>query len=265
MQSGAISLYVSGTSRLHHLHPLSKLTYVLLAGVAVYCAPGGIWPDAVLFAVNLLLAAAAGVSGRVWKFSWRTLLPLAMFMIPIHGMLYPSNQTPLASYNGVTLYAEGLLFAGSTLLQLGAILTASLLFVFTTHPADFITSLTQAGCSSSLAYVLGSPLLMLPAMRARTAVIKDAQRARGLDSHGSFLSRARSVAPLIAPLVLGAFAEIEQRAIALELRGFNSGRAKTSLRVVRDSAREKFVRRLMLSLCLLLIIYKTVLLIHAAY
>ena len=237
----------------------------MFTGVAVYCAPGGIWPDAGLFVLNTALAVLAGVAGRVWKFLLSTLLPIALFMIPIHGFLNPGNQTVLITYHGISLYTEGLQFAGTVLLQLATILSVSLLFVFTTDPADLISSLIQAGMPSSLAYVCGSPLLMLPAMRARVKTIQDAQRARGLDSEGSFLNRAKSIAPLISPLILGAFSEIEQRAIALELRGFRSNCPHTSMRVVPDSAGQRIARTLMILVCVLLLLYKIILYRYVPY
>ncbi|WP_419784501.1 energy-coupling factor transporter transmembrane component T family protein [Maridesulfovibrio sp.] len=265
MQTENISLFCAGKSCVHSVHPLSKLVFVLLTGVAVYCAPGGIWPDAGLFILNTVLAVLAGVSGRVWKFLWCTLLPIALFMVPIHGFLYPGNQTVLITYHGISLYIEGLQFAGTMLLQLAAILSVSLLFVFTTDPADLITSLIQAGLPSSLAYVCGSPLLMLPAMRARVKTIQDAQRARGLDSEGRFINRVKSIGPLISPLILGAFSEIEQRAIALELRGFSATGPRTFMRVVEDSAGQRIARGVMLSVCLLLLLYKTILYRYVPY
>ncbi|WP_421903608.1 energy-coupling factor transporter transmembrane component T family protein [Maridesulfovibrio sp.] len=265
MSTESTSLFNAGKSCIHSVHPLSKLAFVLFTGVAVYCAPGGPWPDAALLFLNVVLALVAGVAGRVWKFLWRTLLPIALFMIPIHGLLYPGNSSVLFSYQGISLYAEGLFFAATILLQLATVLTVSLIFVFTTDPADLITSLIQSGMPSSLAYVCGSPLLMLPAMRARVKTIQDAQRARGLDSEGSFLNRARSIAPLISPLILGAFAEIEQRAIALELRGFSSKGKRTSMRVVEDSFSQRFCRRLMLLICLFLLLYKTLLYHYVPY
>lgn len=237
------TLYIEGHSRLHGCHPFCKVFFILLIGVAAYFEPGTAPAAAALLGLNLVLAVIGGIFPATWKFTWRTLLPLALFMLPIHGFLYPGNHTGLLTWHGLTIYQEGLRFGGTILLQLAAILTASLLFVFTTHPADFIAALDKAGWPSSMAYIVGSPLLMLPAMRARTGVIKAAQQARGLDSGGSLLGRIRALPPLIAPLVLGAFTEIEQRAIALELRGFRSPVAKTSLRVVPDSTAQRVVRR----------------------
>lgn len=250
MTQGSLTLYIEGNSRLHDTHPFNKLAYVLLTGVVVYCAPGGWMPDAAIFGLNLLLGIVSGTFPKLWQLTWRMLLPLALFMLPIHGFLYPGNETALVTMQGVSLYREGLEFAFTVLLQLAAILTASLLFVLTTHPANFITSLTQAGWPPFFAYLMGGPLLMLPAMRERIRTIQAAQRSRGLDSDGSILKRIYSIAPLVTPLVLGAFMEIEQRALALELRGFGLPGRKTSLRVVGDSNSQRAFRWVMVLISL---------------
>lgn len=255
MGSPNLTLHVEGSSWLHSRHPFSKLAYIALAGVAGYCAPGGMVPGTLIVALNAALAARCGILAPFWNLAWRILLPLALFMVPIHGLLFPDNRTPVLSFHDVTLHAEGLRFAAVILLRLTAVVTASLLFVFTTHPADLITALTQAGWPPFAAYLLGSPLLMLPAMRSRTAVIQAAQRARGMDSDGGITARVRSLAPLVTPLVLGAFSEIEHRAIALELRGFSASGPRTSLREVADSPLQRTVRRLMLAAAVVLIIH----------
>lgn len=258
MNPEGTTLFIDRASPLHSCHPFVKLAFVLLVGVAVYCAPGGWVPDVVLLALIILLTIAGGITGAVWKFLWRAMLPLALFMFPIHGFLNPGNTIPLLTWHSFTLYREGTIFAATTILQLSTILAASLIFVFTTPPAVFLAAMKQAGWPPPIAYLFGSPLLMLPAMRTRIATIQAAQRARGLDSEGNILKRMRSIAPLVAPLVLGTFAEIEHRAIALELRGFHSRNAQTPLRKVADSKAQRVARWLMLTASLLLIVFKLV-------
>lgn len=212
-EKSVATLFVNRKTWLHKLHPFNKLAYILLTGVVVYLGPAEWYVEALL---------SGEVFKATWLLVWRTLLPLSFFMIIIHGFLYPENRTILVSMSGVHFYQEGFLFAQNILLQLAAVLTASLIFVLCTHPTDLITAISQAGFPQSLAYLVGSPMLLLPIMRARIRTIQDAQRARGLDSEGSFKKRFLALFPLVAPLVLGSLVEIEQRSIALEIRGFRA-------------------------------------------
>jgi energy-coupling factor transport system permease protein len=186
------------------------------------------------------------------------MLPLALFMIPIHGILYPENHIVLFSLPWFNVYHEGLLFAFNMLLQLSIILIASLLFVFTTHPADLISTISQTAGSPTLAYLIGSPLLLLPAMRERIVAIQSAQRSRGLDTQGNLLRRCYGLLPLLIPLVLGSLIEIGQRSVALELRGFKSENPKTFVRKVSDSMVQRRLRQLMLALSICIIGYRVV-------
>lgn len=60
--------------------------------------------------------------------------------------------------------------------------------------------------------------------------IMDAQRSRGLETEGSLLTRAKSFLPLISPVVMSSLINTRERAIALEIRGFEAGQKKTYLR-----------------------------------
>lgn len=227
----------------------------MLTGVVVYLGPGKLMAAAYLLILNAGLAIEAATLIPLWRALWRTLLPLALFMGAIHGFFNPANHTVLIAFGKINVYREGVGFALTVLLQLSAILSASLLFAFCTHPADLITAVSQAGWPPALAYLLGSPLLLLPAMRERAKTIQAAQRARGLETRGGFIQRFRAVLPLIAPLILGAIVEIEQRAIALEIRSFNISGKKTSWRKVTDSAMQRIIRWAMMLIIAIIIAY----------
>jgi energy-coupling factor transport system permease protein len=258
--SPGTTLFVEGRSLVHALNPLTKLAWVLLAGALAYGAPAHApqarWlVCAALLALDGCLLLSAGVALKAWGLLWRIMLPLMLFMLPIHGVLYPGNHTVAWAWHGIAVYHEGLVFAGTVLLQVAVLLSASLLFVLCTHPADMVTAVTQAGGSPKLAFLVGSPLLMLPAMRARAATVQAAQRARGLDSEGGLFKRAKGLFPLVKPFLLGAIMDIEQRAVALEVRGFNSRSARTAWREVPDSPAQRWARRAMLAACLGVAVY----------
>jgi energy-coupling factor transporter transmembrane protein EcfT len=175
-----------------------------------------------------------------------------------HSRIAEPQQRDRTSFDWqtLTIYREGLLFGIRTLLQVAAVLSASLLFVYTTHPADLFAALQTTGWSQGIAYVFSSPLLLIPAMRERIEIIHAAQAARGLSSDGNIFQRTRALAPLLVPLVLGAFTEIEERSIALDVRAFNSPGRKTLWRIVPDSRGQRLGRWSMLLLSFVLILLR---------
>ena len=112
----------------------------------------------------------------------------------------------------------------------------------TTHPSELMSDLTRRGLPGQFAYVIISTLQIIPQMQAKAQTIIAAQRSRGLDTQSSFLKRAGSIFPLVAPLVFGSLVEVEERAIAIEARGFTSTHIKTSLHEIPDSQADKILR-----------------------
>ena len=51
-----------------------------------------------------------------------------------------------------------------------------------------------------------------------------------------------SLQPLVGPLVFGSLVEVEERAIAIEARGFTSKKVKTHLFEIPDTPLEKIMR-----------------------
>ena len=95
--------------------------------------------------------------------------------------------------------AEGVDFAGQTLVRLFAISTSIGLFGLTTEPRSFVLDLERRGLSPRFAFVALATLEAVPAMVERAGVIASAQRARGLDTEGSVRARLRGLLPLVGP------------------------------------------------------------------
>ena len=111
-----------------------------------------------------------------------------------------------------------------------------------------MTDLTRRGLPPQIAYVIISTLQILPQMQAKTQTIISAQSSRGMDTQSSFLKRIGSLVPLVEPLVFGSLVEVEERAIAIEARGFASTRPKTSLYDVPDKSSDKVLRWILVAL-----------------
>ena len=116
--------------------------------------------------------------------------------------------------------AEGVDFAGQTLVRLFAISTSIGLFGLTTEPRSFVLDLERRRLSPRFAFVALATLEAVPAMVERSSVIASAQRARGLDTEGSIRARLRGILPLVGPVILSSLTEVEERSLALEVRAF---------------------------------------------
>lgn len=235
------SLYISGSSWLHRLHPLTKLSYAASTALIVFTAPGGGWSAAVLLAASLLLGMLNGLGRPIWS-AFLRLAALGGMLLAVHSLFNPANVTPLVTWGVLTVYREGFSYALLVLTRLAAALSASLLLVFSVHPADLMLALAQAGLPPGAIYLFGSPLLLLPQMQARAEAVLAAQRARGLETEGNLLQRMLALFPTIAPLIFSALMEVEDRAIALEMRAFRSTHRKTSLRRLDDARWQKVFR-----------------------
>jgi ABC-type multidrug transport system fused ATPase/permease subunit len=137
---------------------------------------------------------------------------------------------------------ESVLFAFRNAMRIIVMVSAFTLFLLTTHPSELMSDLTRRGLPGQFAYVIISTLQILPQMIAKSQTIISAQRSRGLDTESSFLKRAGALVPLIGPLVFGSLVEVEERAIAIEARGFTSKHAKTSLHEIPDTPFDKSLR-----------------------
>jgi energy-coupling factor transport system permease protein len=248
------SLYLPGASDLHRLHPLTKLVFSLASVVVIFGGPGG-WLAALipgLFA--MLLLWRAGLAGRATYAIIRLLTPLVLVLFLIHGLFNPNNQTILFQIGPFNVGQEGLAYASLVVLRLAATLSASLVLVFSTHPAHLVQALEEAGLPHGLAYLLGSPLLLMPEIAGRVQAIRAAQQSRGLETQGSLLQRARALFPLVAPLVFSALVDVEERSLALEVRGFSAPNPKTSLNELVDTPSQRAGRWTMILLAVFLLV-----------
>jgi len=126
--------------------------------------------------------------------------------------------------------------------QITAILLGFLLVLASVHPGRLVDALLEKRVPFSIAYLFAATLQAVPRLQARAGVILDAQRCRGLPVNGPPWRRARAVVPLTIPLVLGALAEVDQRAIALESRGVGTPARRTPLAPPEDSALDRSIR-----------------------
>ncbi len=211
-------------------------------------ALGGIWGPAVLVTVAVLVpAAAARILARLLRTALLLTLPIAVSVLIVNLFFYPAGQQVLFQVGPIRATAEGLAFALETLARIGAISGAITLFYLTTPPGELVLDLERRGVSPRIAFVALASVQTVPAMVERAATITAAQRARGLDTEGSIWRRLRGVLPLAGPVLLGSIAQVEERTLALEARGFTRPGRRTLLWQPPDSSAQRLARWLLVA------------------
>ncbi len=209
---------------------------------------GGLLAPALVTVVGVL--APAVVARNVWRLARTALLltlPLAVSILLVNVLFFPGGQEVIFAVGPVRATVEGLRFAIETLLRLAAISGAISLFYLTTPPGELAVDLERRGVSPRLTFIVHAAVQTVPAMVERAAAITAAQRARGLDTEGSPWKRLRGLLPLAGPVLLGSIADVEERTMALEARGFTRPGRRTLLWHPADSGGQAAARWLMLA------------------
>jgi len=246
-----LSFYIHRDSPYHRLNPLTKLVVAMMLILIAFSLPILFLPGLIYILILIPLSYWAKVGKEFITISMRLLLPLFGFLFVMQSLFYPGGETVIFSFGPFSVKLEGVLFALHTATRILVMVSSFLLLLLTTHPSTLMNDLSRRGVPPALSYIITSTLQILPVMRAKASTILDAQRSRGLDTHGNLIKRTKSLLPLVGPLIFGSLVDVEERAIAIEARGFNLPGRKTSLVEIQDSRAQAWFRWFLLALILL--------------
>lgn len=251
-----LSFYVKQDSTLHHLNPLTKLTLVLGLILISFIGPW-YWTPHILFLIVIIPLSFVGKVNRpFFRALLQLILPASLFLFLMQAFFQPIGNQVIFKLWFLDITVESLLFAFRNAMRIIMMVSSFTLFLLTTHPSELMSDLTRRGLPPQFAYVIISTLQILPQMQAKAQTIIAAQRSRGLDTQSTFLKRAGSLGPLVGPLVFGSLVEVEERAIAIEARGFTSTHPKTFLREIQDSNFDRAIRWFLSALVIITVIIR---------
>lgn len=216
-----------------------------MESIGAFVIGGYLGPLAIIFFGVLPAAVIANVAPRLIRISLLLTLPIAISVVLV-SVFTRAGTTVLFTIGPFDATAEGVDFAGQTLVRLFAISTSIGLFGLTTEPHAFVLDLERRGLSPRFAFVALATLEAVPAMVERAGVIQAAQRARGLDTEGSVVARLRGVLPLVGPVILSSLTEVEERTLALEVRAFGRPGRRHLLWQIPDSTAQLILRAVLL-------------------
>lgn len=224
----ALTLYVPSGSPLHRLHPVTKTGSLLAVIVAAFLVDRPL-VLAPLLAVMLALLVGVGGGDNLRRFR---LMFVLVFVFTLVVWTFFGGTT------GVPTRA-GFLLGLSTAVRLATFLAAGLVFLTTTRVEEVAYALGRVGVPYKVGFTLMLSFRLVPVFFDAAVSVVQAQRCRGLPfDRGGPLVRLRRFVPVIVPVLIGALRRADRMAMALELRGFNSGRPRTTYLRARPHRRD---------------------------
>ena len=213
------ALYVEPPTAVHRLHPVTKLLGLASLYLAAFMVddPRYLAPVAL---VPIALLVAAGATSLIRRFA----LPFAL----------------LFTFTVVVWWlARGLEVGLSSATRLGIFFILGILLLATTRVEEIAYGLGRLRVPYKAGFTLTLAFRLVPLFFDAAGTILDAQRCRGLrlDTGGPW-ARLRHFVPVLVPVFVGALRRGDRMAMALELRGFNSGRPRTTYLRARMGGRD---------------------------
>ena len=228
MQMQMSVTHVRGTSWLHRLSPIAKLSWLLAIMFFAFASynPGPLFAIAI---IGLIMGASAGIL----KSMGRVLLvfaPVTASMLVIQAIapaICSTDCTAVAQIGPLTIYQEGISHGLSLMARVLAMETVAIAVLMTTHPSDMFSAFARLHVPYILNFMVAMTLQLIPVLQREVQIVLSAQRSRGMKSTGF-----GSIVPSFVPVFAGAFERVQQLAISLESRAFGSTGTKTSYRQI---------------------------------
>lgn len=229
--------YIDRKSPIHALTGAAKLTCLLLWSLAAMTTF-----DTRLLALMPVIAFSLFAVSRIryrdvkillwFTFVFMVMNNLLIFLFsPEHGVEIYGTRTEICHlFWRYSLVKEQLFYQLNVVLKYLATIPVVILFVSTTDPSEFASSLNRIGVSYNIAYSVALALRYIPDIQREYHDISTAQQARGLEMASkkqSLFKRLSSAVSMIFPLIISSMDRIETISNAMQLRGFGKGKKRT--------------------------------------
>jgi energy-coupling factor transport system permease protein len=147
---------------------------------------------------------------------------------PEYGVtIYGTRNELTVLFGRYTITQEQLLYQVTKLLKYLSVIPLGILFLYTTDPSEFASSLSGIGVPYKVSYSLALTLRYFPDLQEDYTIISKAQQARGLElsKKTSLWNRLHFAIYTIIPLIFSTLDRIDSISNAMDLRRF--GQYKT--------------------------------------
>lgn len=174
-----------------------------------------------------------------------TMIVLGGSMYALHGAIAPiidkANDPVLFTVFGIRYYAKGFAYATRFVMRTIPMMCSLFLLFMTMDMADLGAVMCNAGIPYKFTFTFIDSFQVITLLSKEMEQIKDAQRARGLNMEGNLIQRFKAFLPIIIPVVANSIVKVQDQAIAMDTKGFNSKCKKTVYREIVVTPLDKAV------------------------
>lgn len=228
--------YHAGKTFLHGLSGASKLIFFILVSVAAMMSYDTRFlllvalASLILFRVSeIRLKDISFVLAFAGTFAALNILMVYLFA-PQYGVeIYGAKDLLGTGWGAYNLTLQELFYLLNLLLKYFSTIPLAVIFLMTTHPSQFASSLNQIGLSYKIAYAVSLTLRYIPDLQEEFYLIKMSQEARGqeLSKKAPLSKRVKGNLQIVIPLIFSSLERINTIATAMELRRFGKNKKRT--------------------------------------
>jgi cobalt transporter, putative len=228
--------YHAGKTFLHGLSGASKLIFFILVSVAAMMSYDTRFlllvalASLMLFRVSeIRLKDISFVLAFAGTFATLNILMVYLFA-PQYGVeIYGAKNLIWTGWGAYSLTLQELFYLLNLLLKYFSTIPLAVIFLMTTHPSQFASSLNQIGLSYKIAYAVSLTLRYIPDLQEEFYLIKMSQEARGqeLSKKAPLSKRVKGNLQIVIPLIFSSLERINTIATAMELRRFGKNKKRT--------------------------------------
>lgn len=234
-----IGQYYRENSVIHRLDPRVKLFGTMVFLISLFVSDNIIGYGI----ATLALISVIKVSRVPFKFIVRGLKAIViLLLISVSFNLFTTPGTIIWKFGILKITYEGVYNAIFMAVRLIYLIIGSSLMTLTTTPNDLTDGLEKSlGFLNKIkipvheiAMMMSIALRFIPILMEETDKIMKAQRARGADfESGGILKRAKSMVPILVPLLISAFRRANDLATAMDARCYRGGEGRTKMKPLK--------------------------------
>lgn len=197
----------------------------------------------ILLAGWFIIVIVMGYCSGVLKEMLKALKAVAVLsvIIALFQLLFVKNDMVVFQIGIISICEIGINSAvtlGFSVLNIAGVF---IWFFQTTKDKEIAYALETAGVSHKVAYIFISTLKMVDILGHNSKTIMNSQRARGVETEGNVLIRAKAFVPSLIPLILGAITSTEERVLTLECKGFSVEAKRTHIFEIEKNGKENLI------------------------